>query len=107
MPTPILYRGLFYIGHHNARLAVYDAETGEPVYRARFSQGGAFTGSPVAADGKLYFPTEDGEVYVVRAGPSYEELAINSMGEVLMTTPAISDGSIFLRTAGHLYAISE
>ncbi len=107
MPTPILYRGLFYIGHHNARLAVYDAETGEPVYRARFSQGGAFTGSPVAADGKLYFPTEDGEVYVVRAGPSYEELAINSMGEVLMTTPAISDGSIFLRTAGHLYSIGE
>jgi outer membrane protein assembly factor BamB/pimeloyl-ACP methyl ester carboxylesterase len=105
MPTPILYRGLFYIGHHNGRLAVYDAETGEPVYRARFSQGGAFTGSPVAADGKLYFSTEEGDVYVVKAGPVYEELAVNSMDEVLMTTPAISDGSIFLRTASHLYAI--
>ncbi|MEE8525705.1 MAG: PQQ-binding-like beta-propeller repeat protein [Thermoanaerobaculia bacterium] len=107
MPTPILYRGLFYIGHHAGRLAVYDAETGEPVYRARFSQGGTFTGSPVAADGKLYFSTEDGDVYVVKAGPVYEELAINAMDEVLMTTPAISDGAIFLRTAGHLYAIGE
>jgi outer membrane protein assembly factor BamB len=59
----------------------------------------------VAADGKLYFSTEEGDVYVVKAGPVYEELAVNSMDEVLMTTPAISDGSIFLRTASHLYAI--
>lgn len=105
MPTPIVYRGIFYIGHHDARLAAYDAATGEPIYRARFSQRGTFTGSPVASDGKLYFPTETGTVYVVKAGPVYEELAINEMGEVLMTTPAIAHGTIYLRTRTHLVAV--
>lgn len=107
MPSPILVDGLYYLGHHNARLFVYDAATGEIVYRARFSKGGTFTGSPVYAAGKLYFTTEEGQVYVVRAGREHEELAVNDMGEVVMTTPAISEGTLFIRTRTHLVAIGE
>jgi outer membrane protein assembly factor BamB len=59
MSTPIVYRGLLYIPNGGGRLTTYDASTGEPVYRARFSRGGGFTGSPVAADGRLYFPNQE------------------------------------------------
>ena len=107
MPSPILVDGLYYLGHHNARLFVYDAATGEVVYRARFSKGGTFTGSPVYAAGKLYFTTEEGQVYVVRAGREHEELAVNDMGEVVMTTPAISEGTLLFRTRNHLVAVGE
>jgi len=107
MPTPLVYGGLFYLVHHNARLVAYDARTGEEVYKARFSEAGTFTGSPVAADGRIYFPTEDGAIYVVRAGPDFRELAINQMGEVVMTTPAISEGTLFVRSLRHLWALGS
>ena len=67
--------------------------------------GGAFSASPVAADGRLYFASEDGDVFVVRAGPTYEELAKIPMNETIIATPAISDGLIVIRTAGHVYGI--
>jgi len=107
MPTPIVVGDVFYVGRHQGRIEAFDARTGESVYRARFSRGGTFTGSPVAADGRLFFTTEDGLVYVVKAGRTYEELAVNDMKEVVMTTPAISDGSLFIRTRTHLYALGE
>ena len=64
-----------------------------------------FTASAVAGDGKLYFTSEGGDVYVVRAGEKFELLATNAMNEVCMATPAISDGSLFVRTQNHVYAI--
>jgi outer membrane protein assembly factor BamB len=69
-------------------------------------RGYAFAASPVA-DEKLYFTSEDGEIFVVKAGPQYELIATNSMGEVCMATPAISEGMIFVRTQGHVYGIGE
>ncbi|MDJ0841628.1 MAG: PQQ-binding-like beta-propeller repeat protein [Acidobacteriota bacterium] len=107
MPSPIIYEGIYYIGHHRARLVAYDAKTGELVYKKRFSAGGTMTGSPVASDGRLYFTTEEGQVYVIQAGRQYKELALIDMGEVIMTTPAISDGTLYLRTAQHLFALSK
>jgi len=71
MPTPLLYRGLYYVVHHNGRLVAYDAESGAPIYKCRFSRGGVFTASPVAVNGKLYLPTEEGHVYVLEAGPEF------------------------------------
>jgi outer membrane protein assembly factor BamB len=59
----------------------------------------------VAADGKVYFTSEEGDVFVVRAGEKYELLATNSLGEVTMATPAISEGRLFFRTKSHLLAI--
>ncbi len=70
-------------------------------------QGSGFSGSPVAADGLIYLPSEDGDVFVVRAGPELELVAQNSMGELLMSTPAISDGMLFIRAHRHLYAVGQ
>jgi outer membrane protein assembly factor BamB len=61
----------------------------------------------VAADGRLYIASEDGDVYVLAAAEGLKEIAKNQMNEVVMGTPAISDGLIFIRTLGHLYAIGE
>ena len=63
--------------------------------------------SPVAADGKLYFASEEGEVYVLKTGPKYELLAINPMGEAIMATPAISDNLLIIRGQHHVFGIQD
>jgi outer membrane protein assembly factor BamB len=107
LPTPLLYHGIFYLLHHNGRLVAYDPETGDALSKIRFSQGGTFTGSPVAADGKLYLSTEEGVLYVLAAGPEPRELAVHEFGEPLMATPAISEGMLFVRTPTRLLALGS
>ncbi len=107
MPTPLFYRGLFYVVHHNGRIVAYDPEDGSPIYKSRFSRGGAFTGSPVAANGMLYVPTEEGLLYILKAGPTYEEIAVHDFGEPLMATPAISEGLVLLRTPSKVMALGK
>lgn len=107
MPTPLLYRGLYYVVHHNGRLVAYDAANGTPIFKSRFSHGGVFTASPVAVNGKLYLPTEEGYLYVLEAGPEYREIAFHELGEPLMATPAVSAGVLFLRTPSRLIAIGD
>jgi outer membrane protein assembly factor BamB len=106
-PTPIVYGEQLYVCSNNGILTTYNARTGERVYQQRLGNGGAYSASPVAADGKIYFPSEDGDVHVVKAGQKYELLATNSVGEVLMATPAISDGMIFVRSMKHVIGIGE
>lgn len=103
--TPLIYGDYLYISADNGTLTAYHANTGERVYQQRLPS--TFSASPVAADGKLYLASEDGEVFVVRAGPKFELLATNPMNEPLMSTPAISDGIIILRSQNYVYAISE
>ena len=80
--------------------------TGEQIYQKRLGgTGGSFSASLVAADGKIYCTSEDGDVFVIKAGPEYAELAKNSVGEVLMATPAISDGLIIFRGQKNVIAI--
>jgi|GEM_PF-385612 len=105
IPTPIVYRGLLYVLSINGVLTAYDAQTGERVYRSRVGAGGAFSASPVAADGRLYIASEDGDVFVVKAGREYVEIARNPMGEGIMATPAISGGLVIVRTLGHVFGI--
>ncbi|HLL77231.1 MAG TPA: PQQ-binding-like beta-propeller repeat protein [Pyrinomonadaceae bacterium] len=108
MPTPIVYGDHFYTLSNQGVVAAYDVKTGERLYQERLGgKGGAFTASPVAADGKIYFPSEDGDMFVIKAGPKYEYLGSNPMGEVIMATPAVSDGTIFVRTTGHLFAVGD
>jgi outer membrane protein assembly factor BamB len=105
MPTPIVYGDLLYTCSNQGVLTAYNAKTGERVYQERLGgTGGAFTASPVASEGKLYFASEDGDVFVVKAGPKYELLAKNAVGEVMMATPAISDNLVIVRTVSHLFA---
>jgi PQQ-like domain/Ankyrin repeats (3 copies) len=105
IPTPLYYDGILYTCDNSGVLTAYDAKSGDRIYRARVGGGGSFAASPIAADGKLYFSNEDGDVIVTRAGRQYEELAKNPMKEVIMSTPAISDGVLIVRTLGHVYGI--
>jgi len=105
--TPIVYRGYLYVCTDNGILSQYQASTGEATFRARLGSGGSFAASPVAADGKIYFFNEDGDVFVVKAGTTFELLAKNSMGEVVMATPALAGKMIVVRGQGHVFGIAE
>jgi outer membrane protein assembly factor BamB len=107
IPTPLYYQGILYTCGSDGVVTAYDAKTGDRIYRSRVGGGGAFAASPIAADGKLYFANEDGDIIVALAGRKYEELSKNPMKEVIMSTPAISDGLIIVRTLGHVYGIGE
>ena len=107
IPTPIFYEDQLYVISDGGILVAYRGETGEIVYRARVTRGGNYSASPVAAGGKLYFSSEEGEVIVVKAGPEFERLAVNQMDEALMATPAITEGMIVFRMEHHVVAIAE
>jgi outer membrane protein assembly factor BamB len=104
-PTPIIYGDLFYTCADNGVLAAYDAKSGELVYQERLPS--SFSASPVAADGKLYLASQDGDVFVIKAGRKFELLATNSMGEALMATPAISGKALIIRSERSVYAVAE
>jgi outer membrane protein assembly factor BamB len=103
--TPLIYGGLLYALTDNGILSTYEPKTGERVYQQRVAGGSGFSASPVAANGRLYLASEDGDVYVVKAGRTYELLGTNRMGEPLMATPAISGNTMFIRTASSLVAV--
>ncbi len=106
LPTPLVYGDYLYTCTHNGILTCMKAKTGERVYQSRVASG-AFTASLVAADGRVYIPSEDGEVYVLRAGPEYKIEAVNSMNDVLMATPAISTNMLIVRTQHHVFGITD
>jgi outer membrane protein assembly factor BamB len=108
MPTPLIYGDYLYVLANQGVLDCYNLKTGEEVYRQRLPhQGSGFSASPVAADGKIYLPSEDGDIFVITAGAKFELLATNSMGELQMATPAIASGMMFVRTQHHVFAISK
>jgi len=105
--TPIVYGDHLYVCTDNGILSQYQATTGEPTFRARLGSGGSFSASPVAANGKLYFASEDGDVFVIKAAPTFELLARNPMGEVMMATPAIAGKMIIIRGQHHVFGIGS
>ena len=105
--TPIVYRDQLYTLNNNGILTAYAAATGERLFRARVGGGGAFSASPVAADGKLFLASEDGAVFVVQAGREYGELAKHEMNEPIMASPAISNGVLIIRTLRHVWAVGR
>lgn len=109
LPTPIVYRDYFYVCSNAGIVSCYHAKTGRREYQRRVRSGAAksFTASPLAADGKLYFTSEEGVVLVVQAGPKFKLLHTNPAGESCLATPAISEGLFILRTQNHLIAVGE
>ncbi len=108
MASPLVYRGHLHVVSAGGVLTVFDARTGERAYKRRIGErGGAYTASPVAADGRIYLTSEDGDIFVIRAGAAYELLAVNPMGAVCLATPAISDGQLFVRTTQGLVATAR
>jgi len=106
MPTPIAYGGHLYVLKNQGILSCYDLRTGELRYEQRLPDvTSGFSASPVAADGKLYLPSEDGEILVVKAGPSFALVGRNPMGQPLMATPAISGRMLLVRGERELVAI--
>ena len=84
-----------------------DLETGAVRYEAgRPSAPATFMASPVAYDGKILLFSEDGDTYVLKAGPKHEVLRTNPLGEPIYATPALANGRIYIR-AGHVYAIGK
>jgi outer membrane protein assembly factor BamB len=106
--SPLFYRGRLYVVNDNGILTVFDARTGERVYRARVGGGGfTFSSSPWAYGGNVFFLSEDGETFVVREGSSYEEVARNPLEEMTLASPAVAGDSLYLRTQSKLYRLSE
>jgi outer membrane protein assembly factor BamB len=106
--TPIVHNGILYSVTDNGILSAYQIATGERLYQTRMSEAASgFSASPVAAGDKLYFASEDGDVFVVQAGPQFKLVATNPMGEPCMATPAVVDGMVIVRTRTQIVAISE
>lgn len=106
MQTPLVVGSRLYGCNDAGVLSCWDARTGRNFFKERVGGGGqGFTPSIVAADGKLYVTSETGNVYVVPAGESFAPLATNSLGDLCMATPAISEGTILFRTRSKLVAV--
>ena len=106
MPTPLAYDGVLYVLGNNGVFDAYELHTGAEIYRQRLTHlGSGFSASPVAADGRIYLANEDGEILVVAAGREFRHVATNSMGDLLMATPALSDGVMYVRSASSLIAV--
>ena len=106
VPSPILYGDYLYLTTDRGILTCIDAKTGEVKYEGgRIPIPATFTASPVAFEGKLLMTSEDGDTFIIKAGPKHEVLTTNSVGEPVYASPAIADGSIFIRGEKNLYRI--
>jgi outer membrane protein assembly factor BamB len=107
VPTPATDGTHFYVVNDRGIVYCLDAKTGATIYGPQRIKPGTYSASPVLADGKIYVTNEEGVTTVFRAGPKFEVLAENAFDEFVLSSPALSDGQIFIRTSGHLYAIGE
>jgi outer membrane protein assembly factor BamB len=108
MPTPLVYDGVLYVLANNGVFDAYEVETGKDIYRQRLEPvGSGFSASPVAADGRLYLTSEDGDIIVIAAGREFKKLGSNSVGELVMATPALSEGVMYVRGVSTLVAIGK
>ena len=107
VPTPVTDGKYFYVVNDKGIVFCLDAKTGTEVYGQQRLKPGTYSASPVLADGKIYVTNEDGVTTVFAAGPKFEVLAENPLNDYVLSSPAISDGRIYIRTTGHLYAIGK
>jgi outer membrane protein assembly factor BamB len=106
VPSPILYGDYLYLTTDRGILTAVDAKTGEVKYEGgRIPIPATFTASPVAFEGKILMTSEDGDTFIVKAGPKHEIIGTNSVGEPVYASPAIADGRIFIRGEKNLYCI--
>ena len=104
--SPLVYRDIYYSLLDRGFFESYDARTGDPIYgRQRITVGVSFTASPWAYNGKIFALSEQGDTYVIKAGPEFEVLAINSLDEMAMASPAIVGDRLLIRTRSKLYSV--
>ena len=107
VPTPVTDGKYFYIVNDRGVMWCLDARTGAEIYGQQRIKPGTYSGSLVLADGKLYVTNEEGLTTVIKAGPKFEVVAENPLNDYCLSSPAISDGQIFIRTAANLYCIGK
>jgi outer membrane protein assembly factor BamB len=105
VPTPVTDGTYLYVVNDRGIMWCLDAKTGKEVYGRQRLRSGTYSGSPVVADGKIYVTNEDGVTVVVKTGPTFQVLGENDFDDYTLSSPAISDGQIFIRTSKFLYAI--
>jgi outer membrane protein assembly factor BamB len=101
----VYYEGLIYMMGDVGVLSVVDASNGERIFQERL--GGVYTASPVAADGKVYLVSEDGETLVISAGRTPKVLARNRLTARQLASPAVAQGRLFIRSDDAVYAIGR
>jgi len=104
VPSPLYHDGYIYFVKNGGVLTCLDLETGKRVYRIRAKGTGTYYASPLIADGKLFTTSGAGRITVLSLGPKPQTLAANDMGEDVYATPAITDGTIYVRTHQRLFA---
>jgi outer membrane protein assembly factor BamB len=108
VPSPIALGDYFYMVNDAGLMTCIDALTGERKYEGgRPPVPATFTASPIAFDDKILLTSEDGDTFVVKAGPVHEVLRTNSVGEPVYASPAVADGTIYIRGEKHLFAIAN
>jgi outer membrane protein assembly factor BamB len=107
VPTPLVYGDEVYVLADNGVLTVYDAKSGSRHYQQRLDEAPlGFSASPIGAGGHVYLASEDGDVFVVKAGPTFAVVARNDLDEPLMATPAVAGNMLIVRGRTHLFGIS-
>lgn len=108
MPSPIIYLGNVYVLHNGGIFGAYDLKSGEEHFVRRIPHNGhGFSASPVAADGKIYLPGEDGIILEMKSGKIMQYVRTHTIGEPIMASPAIAGKSLYIRGKDHLFAISK
>lgn len=107
LQTLLLYRNRLYNLNWNGTINCYDPLTGKEIYSGKLGQSKSFSASPVASDGRIYAVDEEGNVYVMKDGNTFEVIFETSTGELSNTAPAISDGMIFFRGQRTLFCVSK
>ncbi|HST19893.1 MAG TPA: PQQ-binding-like beta-propeller repeat protein [Blastocatellia bacterium] len=107
VPTPVTDGKYFYVVDDKGVMWCLEAKTGQTIWGPQRIKNGTYSSSPVLADGKIYITDEDGTTTVVKAGPKFEVLAENNLNDYCLSSVAISDGQLFMRTAQHLYCIGK
>lgn len=107
VPTPVSDGKYLYIVNDRGIVYCFDAKSGAEIYGGQRIKPGTYSASPVLVDGRIYITNEEGLTTVFRSGPKFELLAENPLNDYCLSSPALSDGQIFLRTTGHLYAIGS
>ena len=107
VPSPVTDGKYFYVVNDKGIMYCLDAKTGVEIYGQQRLKPGTYSASPVLADGKIYVTNEDGLTTVIKAGPKFEVLAENALNDYCLSSPAISEGVIYIRTTSHLFAIGS
>jgi hypothetical protein len=108
MPSPLFYQGRVHFLRDGGLWTVIEPKSGKRVLdRERLGTGGQAIASPIAANGYIYTVNESGTFTVLRAGDNLQVVAVSKLGESVRSTPAVAGNTLYVRSAGHLWAFGE